>query len=280
MPVTALPAFLIVGVLTVAGLGGVVRTSLRQGLLGEAGIGLAAWRRVLGDPTFRDAVGFTVWVAAASTVVAVVGAIAVASSMRRSHRGRRALAVPVAAPHLVVATLAVVWLAPGGMADRLHATLPVGLVGNGAGWGVIVVYAAKEVPFLTLLALAALDDATVELEETAALLGANRWQRLRDVILPRLAVPMVAGGLVVAAFVIGAVEVPLLVGPTRPEMLGPYALEVVRLDGPVARADAAVAELAASAIVGALGAAAGVAWRQMRRRRLRRSGWPRSRWGR
>lgn len=67
-----------------------------------------------------------------------------------------------------------------------------------------------------------------------------------------------------AAFVIGAVEVPLLVGPTRPDMLGPYTLDVVRIDGPVARADAAAAEPVASGIVGGLGAVAGLACRHWR----------------
>jgi putative spermidine/putrescine transport system permease protein len=174
--------------------------------------------------------------------------------------------VPVAAPHLVIASLAVLWLAPGGVVDRVVGRTPGWLIGDGSGCGIILVYVAKEIPFLTLLALAALDDATSELDATAAVLGANGWQRLCDVAIPRLVLPLGAGALVVTAFVIGAVEVPMLVGPTRPDMLGTYALDVVRIDGPRARADAAVAELVAALIVAALGSVAGVAtWLRTRR---------------
>lgn len=265
LPVSALPAFVLVSLLTAAGVVGVVRTSLRNGVLGEADSGFDAWRRVLGDPAFLEAVGFTLWVAVASTVGSVVVAVPAALLLRRAHRVRTALAFPVAAPHLVVASLAVIWLAPGGFVDRVLPNLPFTLIGNDGGWGVIAVYAAKEIPFLALLAVGALDDATAELEDTAAVLGAGWWRRLRDVVLPRLALPMTAGGLVVAAFVIGAVEVPLLVGPTRPDMLGTYALDVVRINGPVARADAAAAELVAAMIVGGLGATGVFAWRKWQR---------------
>ena len=266
MPFAAVPAFLVVGVATVAGLAGVARTALRQGVLDEAGYGLDAFERVVGDDAFAAAVWFTLSVTAASTVLAVVGAVAVALAVRRSGRLRGALALPVATPHLVVATLAVVWLAPGGLVDRMAGVLPVSLVGDRHGWGVIVVYAVKEIPFLALLAAATLDDATGELEDTAALLGAGRWARLRDVTLPRVAGPVLAGALVVAAFVVGAVEVPLLVGPTRPDMLGPYALDVVRIDGPSARADAAVVGLVSVAGVALLTAVAAVVHRLVLRR--------------
>ena len=260
VPLAAMPAFLVVGVLTTAGIVGVVRTSLRQGILGEAGIGVRAWRRVLADPEFLATLGFTIWVAVASTIISIVGAVAVASIVRHGSRARIAITLPIASPHLVVATLAVIWLAPGGLVDRVGAGLPISIVGHRHGWGVIGVYAAKEIPFLTLLAIAVLDDATKELEDTAAMLGANAWRRLLDVGLPRMATPMIGGGLVVAAFVIGAVEVPLLLGPNRPTMLGPYALDTVRIHGPAARSDAAVAELVAAAVVFAMGLAGGLMW--------------------
>ncbi len=264
MPLAALPAFLVVGVLTVGGVIGVVRTSLQRGLVGGDGVGFDAWARTLADPGFRRAVGFTLWAALVSTAVAGVAAVALALSLRRSRRARAALAVPVAAPHLVVAALAVLWVGPGGLVDRLVGAGGGAVTVDRSAWSVIAVYVAKEAPFLALLALAALDEATTELEATAALLGAGPWARLRDVILPRLFVPLGAGGLLIAAFMIGAVEVPLLVGPSSPRMLGPYALDVVRLNGPAARADAAVAELTAAAITGTLALAAVLVGRRHR----------------
>ncbi len=266
VPWSAAPAFFIVGTLTLGGLTGVVRTSLREGVLGERGIGFGAWERVLRDPAFVDAVGFTLWIAAASTALSVIGAVALSSVLRPSRWAGGALGLPVASPHLVAAAVAVVWLAPGGIVDRVVETVPVDVIGHRAGIGIIMVYVFKELPFLTLLALAALDEATAELDDTAALLGASRWRRLRDVVAPRLFLPLAAAGFVVASFVIGAVEVPLLVGPTRPDMIGPYALDAVRIDGPLARADAAVAELVAAGIVAFTGTGlAAVVWRRRHR---------------
>ena len=264
MPLAALPAFLVVGVLTAGGLIGAVRASLQEGLVVGQGMGLGAWSRTLADSGFRRAVGFTLWAAALSIVASMACALALALAVRRSRRARSVLAVPVAAPHLVVAALAVVWVGPGGLVDRLVGVAP----GDRTAWAVVAVYVAKKAPFLALLALAALDEATAELEATASVLGAGPWARLRDVILPRLLLPLLAGGLVAAAFVIGAVEVPLLVGPSRPRMLGPYALDLVRLHGPAARAAAAVAQLMATAVTAVLGLAAA----QLNRRQRRRAG--------
>ncbi len=245
-----MPAFGVVGVLTLAGVMGAVRTSLRRGLLSGQGTGLDAWRRVLADPGFLRSLSFTARVTALSLALALPMAIGLALALRRSRWAPAALGLPVAAPHLVVATLVVLWLGPGGLVDRVVGGLPVSLVGDRAGLGIVAVYVVKEAPFLAVMALAALDEATAELEATAALLGAGRWARWRDVILPRLARPLAAGSAVAAAFVVGGVEVPLAVGPTRPALLGPYALDVVRLAGPAGRADAAAAELLAAILVG------------------------------
>lgn len=263
-----MPAFAFVGLIATASLVGVIRTSIRPGLLGENGFSIDAWWRVLADTAFFEAIGFTLWIAAASTVLAITVAIPASLALRRvGPTSRSVLALPVAAPHLVVATLAALWLVPGGLLDRLVGELPLSLTGDRRGLGIIIVYVWKEIPFLTILALAALDPATRELEHSAALLGAGPLRRLRDVVLPRLLVPLAGGGMLIAAFVIGAVEVPLVVGPTSPDMLGTYALGVIRLDGPAARADAAVANVVAAALVGALGAGLLLVARRARRHR-------------
>jgi putative spermidine/putrescine transport system permease protein len=166
-------------------------------------------------------------------------------------------------PHVVAASLAVTWLAPGGLAERVVGTLPFRLIGDSHGLGIIAVYIFKEAPFLTLLVLAAWDQHTRDLEEAAATLGAGRWARVRDAVLPRIAPPLVVGALIVAAFTLGATEVPLLVGPTRPDTVATYALTVVQVDGPAARARATAALVIVTAITLTLGALAAI----IRRRR-------------
>ncbi|MGI8805871.1 MAG: ABC transporter permease subunit [Thermoleophilaceae bacterium] len=129
----------------------------------------------------------------------------------------RALAtMPVPVPHLLAAAVAVLWLAPGGLAERIVGGLPVELIRDRQGLGIVLVYVYKETPFLMLLLLAAMGRSLSEREEAAAMLGAGPWQRLRWVIWPTIRGPLMVGTIVVLAFVVGAFEVPLAVGPNQP----------------------------------------------------------------
>jgi putative spermidine/putrescine transport system permease protein len=263
IPVGLLPALITLIVLFGGAIVGLVLGSLRPGAITGADLGLGDWRAVLHDDNFRDALGFTAAVAftatVASTVLAVLGA-AVLQHRPTWLRGAVASAVPM--PHLVAASLAVTWLAPGGLAERLMGTIPFRVIGDADGLGIIAVYVFKEAPFLTLLILAAWDQQTRDLEEVAATLGAKRWARFRDVVLPRVAPPLAAGALIVAAFTLGATEVPLLVGPTKPDTIATYALTVVHTDGPVARARATAALVVVTALTLALGALAAMTQRR------------------
>jgi putative spermidine/putrescine transport system permease protein len=105
--------------------------------------------------------------------------------------------------------------------------------------------------------LAAWGPGVAEREEAAASLGAGPWQRLRLIVWPAIRAPLVTGSLVVAAFVLGAFEVPLVLGPTYPPTLAVYALEATRtadLDGH-ARAAASLLVAAGASLLLALAAA-------------------------
>ncbi len=250
------PACAAIVVLFGGALAGGVRASL-QTAPGD-GSSLEAWRSVLGDPAFADALGFSLWIAAAATTISAVLAVALAAALRGRGAVLRGLAaLPVPVPHLVVAVGAVLWLGPGGLVDRAVGALPVQLVRDPAGLGVILVYVYKEAPFLALLVLAAWGREVAEREEAAATLGAGSWQRLRLVVWPAIRVPLVTGSLIVAAFVLGAFEVPLVIGPTSPQTLGTYALDATRtadLDGQ-ARAAASLLVAAGASVLLALAAA-------------------------
>ncbi|MBA2638123.1 MAG: ABC transporter permease subunit [Solirubrobacterales bacterium] len=207
---------------------GAARVSLVP--LGE-GATLDAWRALLHDPMFADAVVFTVRTALLSTALAALVALGLALAVRR--RGalvRTLLALPVPVPHLLVATVAVLWLAPGGLADRVLGGLPVVLVRDPAGLGIVLVYVYKEAPFLLLLVLAALGRGHQEHDEAAAALGVTPLQRLRWVTWPTVRSPLVVGSIVVFAFVLGAFEVPLAVGPSYPPTVAEYAREATQGD--------------------------------------------------
>ncbi len=247
------PAVAAVVVLFGGAMAGAVRTSLVP--LGGDGSTIA-WQTLLHDPEFADAVGFTLRTAALSTALAAVVAVLVALTARRSGTAVRALlALPVPVPHLLVATVAVLWLAPGGLADRLLGSLPIDVVHDRAGAGIVLVYLYKEVPFLVVLLLAAMGQHYRERDEAAAAVGVSPAQRLRWVLWPTIRGPLVVGCIVVFAYVAGAFEVPLAVGPSYPPTIAEYALQRAGADliaGPSIAAAALLVTATASVLLAAL----------------------------
>lgn len=248
------PALAVLGLLFAGALAGAARVSLVP-LSGDAS--LASWRDLLADPLFVDGLLFTLWIALASTALAAAAGVALALALRRRGTGLRTLAaLPVPVPHLLVAVVAVVWLAPGGLADRILAGLPLDLIRDPAGLGVIGVYAYKEAPFIALLVLAALGRELEQREEAATVLGASPLQRLAWVTWPAIRGPLVIGCVIVAAFAIGAFEVPLAVGPNSPPTLATYAFEATQGDVIAGEGRAAAALLVAGLLAIALAAVA------------------------
>lgn len=247
------PACLVLLVLFGGALAGIARASLVP--LG-GGVTLDAWRAVFSDPAFGESVRFTLQVTVLATAISAAAALALAAALRpRGTVPRALLALPVPVPHLLVATLAVLWLAPGGLADRILGGLPLDLVRDEAGLGVTLVYVYKEAPFLALLVLAACDRELGDREEAAAVLGASAWQRMRWVTWPAVRAPLVLGSIIVAAYVAGSFEVPLLVGPNAPPTLATYAFEATQGDVLAGLGPAAAALLLVSAFSVALAVA-------------------------
>ncbi len=238
------PAVLVVVVLFGGALAGAVRTSVLD-LGGSAGFD--AWRSLFADPRFADAVLFTLRVAALSTVLAAALAVAVAVRARRSGAlVRSLLTLPVPVPHLLVATVAVLWLAPGGLAERLLGGLPFSVVRDTDGWGIVAVYVYKEAPFLLVLLLAAMGRGHSERDEAAAALGLSPVQRLRWVTWPVIRAPLVLGCTIVFAYAMGAFEVSLAVGPNSPPTIAEYAYQATQADLVSGQGVAAAALLLAS----------------------------------
>ncbi len=259
------PALAVVLVLFGAGMLGAVRASLGVSRLrGWSGADLDAYRDLAADPAFWRSVRFTLEVAVAATLVSAVLAVLLAAALRRRGTGGRTLAAaPVAIPHLIVAVLAVVWLGPGGIADRLLGGLPIDLVRDPRGAGIVLVYVLKETPFLALLVLAAWGPAVAARDEAAAVLGARPLQRMRWIVWPAIRPSLVTGSAVVAAFVIGAFEVPRVIGPTAPQTLSELAFTATKTASLEGRATASAILLVASALaIAAAGIAAAGLWRR------------------
>jgi ABC-type spermidine/putrescine transport system permease subunit II len=253
----AVPALAVVIVLFGGALLGAVRTSLQVDPF-SADYSLEVWRGLFADPSFTAAVGYTLGITVVATALSVVLAVPTALALRGRSAARSLATLPVLVPHLLVAAVAVLWLGPGGVVDRVLGDLPIEIVRGRSGFGIVLVYVVKEVPFLALLLLTAWDGGVRAREEAAAVHGGGPRARIRHVLLPAARPHLIVGTLIVAAFVLGSFEVPLVVGPTRPDTIATYALcdtQVADLSG---RAVAAAALLVATAAALLLAVIAGL----------------------
>lgn len=251
--VAAIPVVLIVVVL----FGGALVTAAATTVRDPAGRWTAdVWREVFADPALSDAVWFSLRTTLAVTVLSAAMAVPIAARVRTRLWTRAVSVLPLVVPHLIVAVLAVLWVGPGGLADRLLGELPLQMIRDRAGIGIVAVYVVKEVPFLVLLVTAAWGEPTRRREEAAAVLGAGLVTRFRFVTWPAIRLPLVTGSLVVAAFVLGAFEVPLVVGPSYPPTMATLAFEQTRAPDLAGSARAAAILLLVTALALLLAAAA------------------------
>lgn len=204
----------------------------------SGGIGLLAhgwtvahWREVATDAGTWIAIGYSFAIGLASLAASIAAALAILGICgARVGRGPAAIGwfVPLTMPPMVAALVTLeVWGNAGLIARVLHAVgwiaRPAGfpaIVFSRWGWGIVLTHAMLVTPFLVLLfgrldGLLRLDD----LVATARTLGASRfegWARVRVPALLRAAEPALT---VYAIVLIGAFEVPLLVGAQSPSMV-------------------------------------------------------------
>jgi len=193
------------------------------------------FRLVLTAPGFGASLLLSLWVAGVSTLLTVLIALATAFSLRRLQSLRRFVTyiyqLPLTLPHIVVAAAGLMLLTQSGVLSRLATAIglisaPAGfpaLVFDRAGIGIIIAYVWKQVPFVGLIALSVLHGAGREYEEVARTLGARPRQVIRHVLVPLVVPGLVPASIIVFAFVLGAFEVPLLLGSRYPSMLSVLA---------------------------------------------------------
>ncbi|PKO10402.1 MAG: hypothetical protein CVU40_04665 [Chloroflexi bacterium HGW-Chloroflexi-2] len=187
---------------------------------------------------FWSSLGFSLWVATASTLLSAIGALTIAIWLS-NNKGKSqqtdtlALNWNLAFPHLVWAIALLLFFSQSGLLARFTASLgliqtpadfPI-LVKDRSGIGIILDYVTKEIPFLTLIVLAVLRSQAENLDIVAENLGASRWQRLWYITIPQVLPSLMAGSLIIFGFVFSAYEVPAILGVRYPRMLPVLALD-------------------------------------------------------
>lgn len=219
-----LPALLPVVLVLGAGVGTAVLQSL--GLMPQVGVprlSLDAYAGVDVLTATRLSLGIAVAATALAALVGLITALAVVGLLGRRRSGRAVgavsvLTVPV--PHLVGAAATGLLLADSGVLARWLGLDGLGGIVGGPLWlAVVLEYAWKESAFIALVVAGTLAVRVSSFDETAALLGADRWQRLRRVTLPLAQPALIASSALSFVYALGSYEVAFLLGRAYPEPL-------------------------------------------------------------
>ena len=232
IPLMLAPALAVIVLLFGSGLGLALLQSLGYfPAIGRTALSLAAYQQVISDPAFGRSLLLTTWIAAASTAVSVVLALAAALALRRAFRAKRSTTfifqsnLPI--PHLVGAIGILFLFAQSGVLARLGHSVGLiqtpadfpALVHDPYGLGIMLEYIWKSSVFIGIILLAALQSVGEDYEAVGRKLGANSWQRFRHVTLPHIRPSLLSSSILVFTFAFGAFEVPLLLGSRFPSTL-------------------------------------------------------------
>ena len=141
--------------------------------------------------------------------------------------------LPMAVPHVAAALAALLMLGQSGLLSRVSYALGLtstagafpALVYDRTGVALVLTFVWKELPYLTLTAMAVLLNDTRELEEVARTLGATPRQAFWRVTWPQLWRGTAPAVIAAFAFLVGQYEMPALLAPSDPV---PLSILIVR----------------------------------------------------
>jgi putative spermidine/putrescine transport system permease protein len=200
-------------------------------------ISFSAYKSAFSSDVVRAGIALTFRVAFLSTFISTIIALAIALMISRTKKFKSAMVaitqfnIPV--PHVVAATGILLTFSQSGIISRLtnsmgltHGTSAFPIVTNDPfGYGIILSYLWKEIPFICILILGALRGPVTQLDETAKTLGAKYLYRLRRVTIPYIFPSILSGTIIVFAFSFGSYEVPYILGQPYPSTLSVVAYQ-------------------------------------------------------
>jgi putative spermidine/putrescine transport system permease protein len=188
---------------------------------GEAsGWTLQNYAAFLGDPDGRATILLTFGLAIAATAASVLVSVPLALVLRAKVRGHRffrvVMLVPLVVPGLIGALGLLIFWGPRGWFNLALTQLVPGVerpvAVNYTLPGLILFYVWLYFPYTAVTTLSALESLDRSVEEAGEVVGANRWQVLRYIVLPLVRPGILAGSVLTFMAAFGAFSVPLIAG--------------------------------------------------------------------
>jgi putative spermidine/putrescine transport system permease protein len=210
--------------------------SVSVGLAGPLATGFTSryWQQLPTETSLLLSLGFSLYVAIMSVGLAVLIALALVlkrQTMLRLQPFPTLLYVPLLFPSLVVAFYLFQLLSGSGWLSRITHTIGLtstpdkfpALIQDRVGLGIILAQVVLAFPFFTLLFQSLYDDARLEdLRNLTRTLGASESQFHRRVAAPILLHRAAPTLVLYGVAVLGAYDIPLLLGRTYPQMLSVF----------------------------------------------------------
>ena len=223
---------MIIGAVFLAGLGtGIVQSLGVIPAFGMTKFTTQYYREVLQDPNLIAAVKYSLFTSFLSAFIACAGGTLICALLvsRKKTAGpvMRIVQLPIIVPHLVVALFIVNIFSQNGILARIGAALgllrdqsefPL-LIYDPHGFGVILAYVWKELPFVIYFVMALMANINGKLGEAAVNLGASRRTAFLRVTLPLCMKSILTAFLIIYVFSLGAYEMPFILGATKPKAL-------------------------------------------------------------
>lgn len=227
------PFLVLVGGLFLLAAGKMLSLSLNHfPLLGRSGYDLSAYRTILRDPAFWRSARFTIsqaWLS--STLVMACGLLFAAHAAHRQNNTwlRKAVALPINLPYLIVSVMILQFFNQGGWLARV-ANFLLGLppqafpllVHDRFGWGIGFVYLWKQIPYILFVMLTIFARFDRRLLLVGKTLGGNPRQNFWRITFPMIQAAFFRNWLIILTFSLGNYEVPFLLGNQRNRTLSVY----------------------------------------------------------
>lgn len=205
--------------------------------IGAHELSLAPWRSLFDWPGFGSALRLTLSIGVMSSLLSLVGAVALVASLSGTRwfgRVQAALAPLLATPHAAIALGLAFMLAPSGWIVRLISpeltswTRPPGdlvTIRDPYGLSLVAGLLAKEIPYLVLALTAALGQVPAQrLIACARAMGYTRGTAWLKLVLPQLWPQIRLPFYAVIAYSLSVVDQALVLGPGNPPPLAVLAL--------------------------------------------------------